>query len=75
MRAIFPSGPITNVARWTPQYVRPYIDFSTQVPYFSAILWSASASSVNGRSYLSANLRSFAGSSGEMPSTTAPASS
>lgn len=30
--AIRPSGPITNVVRSAPMYVRPYIDFSTQTP-------------------------------------------
>src|SRR5690349_2307652 len=40
--SILPSGPITNVERSKPQYVRPYIDFSTQTPYFSATEWSSS---------------------------------
>ena len=30
------SGPMMNVARCTPQYFLPYIDFSIQVPYASA---------------------------------------
>ena len=48
----FPFGPMMNVVRWTPQYLRPYIDFSTQTPYFSATLWSGSDRSMCGRSCL-----------------------
>src|ERR1700728_1034324 len=31
-----PSGPTRKVLRSMPMYLRPYIDFSTQVPYRSA---------------------------------------
>ena len=31
-RAMRPSASITNVVRFTPQYFRPYIDFSAQTP-------------------------------------------
>jgi hypothetical protein len=62
-----------KVARCTPMYFLPYIDFSTQVPYFSATAWSASARRVKSRSYLPANLSIAATSSGEIPITRAPA--
>ena len=54
--ATLPSAPMMNVARCTPQYLLPYIDFSIQVPNASATEWSASASSVKPSEYLSAKL-------------------
>src|SRR4051812_36198564 len=68
-----PSASMTNVARWLPQYFRPYIDFSTQTPYASATACSTSASSVKSSPYLSAKRRSLRGSSGETPRTAASA--
>src|SRR6185312_4762623 len=50
-----PSASMMNVERFTPMYVRPYIDFSPHTPYSSATAWSASASSVKLRSCLSWN--------------------
>ena len=64
-----------KVARWTPQYLRPYIDFSTQTPYFSATLWSGSDRRMCGRSCLWPKRYSCSGSSRETPITTAPAAS
>ena len=55
-------------------HVRLAVGLSTQKPYCSASLWSASASSVNGRSYFRLNFACDASSSGLTPSTTAPAS-
>ena len=64
-----PSGPITNVLRSTPMYFLPYIDFSTHTPYASAVSWSGSLSSVNGRPYLSRNLTWLFSGSGLTPIT------
>ena len=44
-----------NVARWAPQYVLPYIDFSAHTPYASQTAWSSSASSVKFSACLSWN--------------------
>ena len=44
-----------NVERWTPMYFFPYMDFSTQTPYFSATAWSSSARRVKSSDCLSAN--------------------
>ena len=63
-----------KVERSIPMYFLPYIDFSPQAPYLSATLWSGSASRVKSSFWLSANLRSASGSSGEIPSTRAPSS-
>lgn len=38
-----------KVARWTPTYLFPCIDFSTEVPYVPATLWSLSATRVNSK--------------------------
>src|SRR5215211_7507504 len=61
--------------RATPMYLRPYIDFSPQVPYASATAWSASASSVKSSEYLSANRLTSSTGSGETPITRAPEAS
>src|SRR5207302_7361957 len=71
----FPSASITKVERLTPLYFFPRYDFSPQTPYSSATEWSVSASSVNGSSYLLLNFTWEPSSSGETPSTTAPARS
>ena len=72
---IFPFGPMMNVARCTPQYRRPYMDFSTQTPYFSATLWSGSERRMCGRSCFVAEAVQLLRASREMPITTAPAAS
>src|SRR6478672_1617477 len=52
---ILPSGPIMNVVRATPITFLPYMFFSWITPKALQIFLSASATSVKGRSYLSAN--------------------
>ena len=71
----FPSASMTNVERLTPMYVRPRYFFSPHTPYCSATAWSVSARRVNGSSYFSRNFTCERSSSGETPSTTAPARS
>ncbi len=73
--AIFPSPSMMKVERWTPMYFFPYIDFSTQTPYFSATEWSSSASRVKSSDCLSANFRIAGTVSGETPITRTPAAS
>src|ERR1700677_4291234 len=51
----FPSVPIRNVLRSIPMYFRPYIDFSTHVPYRSATACSSSDASGKVSPYLAAN--------------------
>src|SRR5262249_29171666 len=70
--ATFPSASITNVERFTPQYVLPPNFFSPQTPYWSATWCSGSASSVNGSENFSLNFTCDASSSGLTPRTTAP---
>src|SRR5215469_568526 len=72
-RAMCPSGSITNVVRSMPITFFPYMFFSFTTPYRLAIFLSTSASSVNGRSYLSLNFFWAEGVSAETPSTVAPA--
>src|SRR5690606_6955109 len=55
-RAMRPSGPIRKVARRTPIYLRPYMDFSAHTPYASSILSVSSDPSAIDRSYLALNL-------------------
>src|SRR6185312_7093608 len=71
--SIFPSGSITNVERITPVTVLPYICFSPYAPQVVSTSLSASESNGKVRPSLSRNLASFAGLSGEMPSTSRPA--
>ena len=60
-----------NVVRSMPMYFRPYIDFSFQTPYASAILWSSSGTSSNGRLNFSINFAWDFSESGLTPRTTA----
>src|SRR5439155_4432394 len=69
----FPSAPITKVERLTPQYFLPRYDSSFHTPYSSATEGSVSASSVKGSSCFLLNFTWERSSSGETPSTTAPA--
>ena len=72
--AIFPALSIRNVLRSMPIYLRPYIDFSTQVPYFSATACVSSDASGNVSSYFSANFSIGFILSGDTPITSMPMS-
>src|SRR5262249_7711327 len=61
----FPS--MRNVERSIPMYLRPYMLFSTQTPYFLATAVSSSEASVNGSLYFFLNLSCEAGLSLETP--------
>src|SRR5262249_18120585 len=71
-RATLPSASITNVERLMPIYVFPAYFFSPHTPYFSATVWSGSASSGNGSSYFVLNFSCELTSSGLTPMTSAP---
>src|SRR6185437_8156342 len=71
-RAIFPSLSIRNVLRSMPMYFRPYIDFSTQVPYLSATARDSSDASGNVSLYLAANFSIGGILSGDTPITSSP---
>src|SRR6266481_4338966 len=51
-----PFASITKLDRSMPMDVLPYLFFSTHTPYASAVAWSGSERSVNGRPYFSLNL-------------------
>ena len=70
--AILPALSIRNVLRSIPIYLRPYIDFSTQVPYFSATACDSSDASGNVSWYFSANLSIGFILSGDTPMTSMP---
>src|SRR5262249_21022986 len=69
--AMRPFASMMKVVRLTPQYFRPYIDFSAQTPYASATLCSSSASNGYVSSFFFLNFWCDLTESGLMPSTTA----
>src|ERR1700683_110257 len=67
-----PSEPTRKVLRSMPIYFRPYIDFSTHVPYFSATVLVSSDAKGNFRPYFSANFSIGFILSGDTPITSNP---
>src|SRR5262249_18638859 len=67
-----PSLSIRKVLRSMPMYLRPYMLFRTQTPYFSVTSPVASDPRVNGNSYFLLNLSCEATESRDTPITVAP---
>src|SRR5271170_3214444 len=67
-----PEPSIKKVLRSMPMYLRPYMLFSIQAPYFSQTSPSVSEARMNGRLCFFLNLSCEATESFEMPMTTAP---
>src|SRR5467141_792120 len=69
---MMPVPSIRKVARSMPIYLRPYMLFSTQTPYFSHTSPPVSEARMNGSSCFFLNLSCEATESFDMPMTTAP---
>src|SRR6185312_16046614 len=70
--ATLPDLSIRNVLRSMPMYLRPYIDFSTHVPYASAAACVSSEASGKVRLYFAAKLSIGFILSGDTPITSSP---